>query len=126
MLPSSQTASSAPRTGGGLGGRVRLDFVGADSTTALAVGAVRPGGDVEIVDLADGSLPFTSGAVRVDATLSIPFRGTAIELMEVLELARQGQVRPHVERFPLERVDEAYARLREGSLNGHAVVCPHG
>jgi alcohol dehydrogenase, propanol-preferring len=46
--------------------------------------------------------------------------------MEVLELARQGQVRAHVERFPLERVDEAYARLREGSLNGRAVVCPHG
>ena len=93
---------------------------------ALAVGAVRPGGDVEIVGLADGSLPYTSGAVPVDATLSIPFWGTAIELMEVLELARQGQVRTHVECFPLERVDEAYARLREGSLNGRAVVCPHG
>ena len=75
MLPSSQTTSSAPRTGGGLGGRVRLDFVGADSTMALAVGAVRPGGDVEIVGLADGSLPYTSGAVPVDATLSILFWG---------------------------------------------------
>ena len=32
-----------------------------------------------------------------------------IELMEVLEL-----------------VDVAYARLREESLNGRAVVCPHG
>ena len=42
---------------------------------ALAVGAVRPGGDVEIVGLADGSLPYTSGAVPVDATLSILFWG---------------------------------------------------
>ena len=30
------------------------------------------------------------------------------------------------ERFPLEQVDDAYARLREGSLDGRAVICPNG
>lgn len=49
-----------------------------------------------------------------------------VELMEVLELARQGKIRAHVERFPLDRVEEAYERLREGRLDGRAVIVPHG
>ena len=64
--------------------------------------------------------------VPFDATVSIPYWGTTIELMEVLELARQGIIRAHVERFPLDRVGEAYQRLREGSLDGRAVIVPHG
>jgi propanol-preferring alcohol dehydrogenase len=46
--------------------------------------------------------------------------------MEVLELARAGKVRAHTERFPLERVEDAYGRMRDGSLDGRAVICPHG
>jgi propanol-preferring alcohol dehydrogenase len=47
------------------------------------------------------------------------------ELTKVLELARSGVIRSHVERFPLDRVGEAYERLREGSIDGRAVICPH-
>jgi propanol-preferring alcohol dehydrogenase len=101
-----------------------LDFVGAEGTMALAASSVRMGGDVEIIGLAGGSLPFQFGAVPFDATVSIPYWGTTIELMEVLELARQGAIRAHVERFPLDRVEDAYERMREGSLDGRAVICP--
>jgi propanol-preferring alcohol dehydrogenase len=109
---------------GGLGAEVVLDFVGADATMALAAQSVRMGGDIEIVGLAGGALPFQFGAVPFDVTVSIPYWGTVIELMEVLELARQGVIRAHVERFPLDRVAEAYERMREGSLDGRAVICP--
>jgi propanol-preferring alcohol dehydrogenase len=56
----------------------------------------------------------------------MPYWGTAIELMEVLDLARRGEIRAHVERFPLDRAGEAYERLRQGTLDGRAVICPHG
>ena len=43
----------------------------------------------------------------------------------MLDLARAGKIRAHVERFPLERAAEAYARMRDGSLAGRAVICPN-
>jgi propanol-preferring alcohol dehydrogenase len=55
-----------------------------------------------------------------------PYWGSAVELGEVLDLARAGKIHAHVERFPLERADEAYERMRDGSLNGRAVICPDG
>jgi propanol-preferring alcohol dehydrogenase len=58
--------------------------------------------------------------------LTIPYWGTAVELMEVLNLARAGEIHGHVERFGLDRVEDAYARMREGALDGRAVICPHG
>jgi propanol-preferring alcohol dehydrogenase len=105
---------------------VVLDFVGAEPTMALAAGSVRPGGDVEIVGLAGGVLQYQFGAVPFDVTLSIPYWGTIIELMEVLDLARRGLIRAHVERFTLEQADAAYARMREGTLDGRAVIVPNG
>jgi len=121
-----QSADSIRELTGGLGAQVVLDFVGADATMALAAASVRMGGDVEIVGLAGGILQYQFGAVAFDATISVPYWGTTIELMEVLELARQGGIRAHVERFSLDRVGEAYERLREGSLDGRAVIVPHG
>ena len=58
--------------------------------------------------------------------MTIPYWGTAIELIEVLDLARAGKIRAHVERFPLDDAPRAYERMREGSLDGRAVICPHG
>lgn len=110
----------------GLGAESVLDFVGNDATMALAGQSVRMGGDIAIVGLAGGTLPYTFGAVPFDATLSIPYWGTAIELMEVLDLAREGRIHAHTERFSLDDVEQAYDRLREGSLNGRAVICPNG
>jgi len=126
-LVSDEKAADAIRElTGGLGAEVVLDFVGADATMALAAASVRAGGDIEIVGLAGGTLQCRFGAVPFDATISIPYWGTTVELMEVLELARRGAIRAHVERFPLDRVEEAYQRLREGSLQGRAVIVPHG
>ena len=111
---------------GGLGAQVVLDLVGADATMALAAASVRMGGDIEIVGLAGGVLQYQFGAVAFDATVSIPYWGTTTELIEVLELARQGAIQARVERFPLEQAAEAYQRMRDGSLEGRAVIVPNG
>jgi propanol-preferring alcohol dehydrogenase len=109
---------------GGLGAELVVDFVGADATMALAAAAVRRGGDVAIVGLGGGSLRYALGTLPFDAGLTTPYWGSATELMEVLALARAGLITTHTERFPLERVAEAYDRLRDGTLDGRAVVCP--
>ncbi|HEY2334140.1 MAG TPA: hypothetical protein VGH58_03920 [Solirubrobacterales bacterium] len=45
--------------------------------------------------------------------------------MEVLDLARTGQIGAHVERFSLDRVSDAYEAMRDGKLEGRAAICPH-
>lgn len=109
----------------GLGAELVLDFVGADSTLALAAQVARAEGEIAVVGLAGGTHPVTFGSLPFGCAISIPYWGSTVELMEVLELARQGRIEAHLERFPLDRVAEAYARLREGSLAGRAVITPH-
>jgi propanol-preferring alcohol dehydrogenase len=111
---------------GGAGADLVLDNVGADDTLALASKVVHFKSHLTVVGLAGGSFPFTFGSLPFECSLALPYWGTAVELMEVLDLAQQGKIRPHIERFPLDRVEEAYQRMREGTLDGRAVICPHG
>lgn len=111
---------------GGHGVALVMDFVGADATMALAAATVASGGSVMVVGIAGGTLPLTFGTLPFDASIAHPYWGSRIELVEVLELARSGRIRAHVERFPLVRAADAYRRMREGSLDGRAVITPNG
>ncbi len=111
---------------GGQGAELVLDDVGADETIALASQVSRFEAHVTVVGLAGGKLQFAFGALPFESQLTIPYWGTAVELSEVLDLARSGRIHAHVERFPLDRVEDAYTRMREGTLEGRAVICPHG
>ncbi len=110
----------------GLGAMVVFDCVGSEQTMKLATAVARPGGAVQIIGLAGGMIPFGFGALPFDCSLTIPYWGSVVELMEVLELARAGKIRAHIERFALDHVADAYARLRAGTLQGRAVITPHG
>lgn len=108
----------------GLGAELVLDMVGSDQTLALSVRVVRAAGHLTLVGLAGGSIPFGFFRVPFEASLAAPYWGSVTELVEVLELARRGTIRAHVERFGLGEVEEAYRRLRSGTLRGRAVVVP--
>jgi propanol-preferring alcohol dehydrogenase len=108
----------------GRGAELVIDNVGADDTLALAGAITRFEAHLTVVGLAGGSLQFAFGALPFESQLTIPYWGTAIELIEVLDLARAGKIHPHIERFPLDRVEDAYGRMREGTLDGRAVICP--
>jgi propanol-preferring alcohol dehydrogenase len=110
----------------GLGAELVLDMVGSDDSIALAAAVSRFESHVTIVGLAGGKFEFAFGALPFEAQLTIPYWGTAVELGEVLDLARAGKIRAHVERFGLEQAADAYDRMREGSLEGRAVICPNG
>lgn len=110
----------------GLGAELVVDMVGSDDSIALGAAVSRFQSHVTVVGLAGGKFEFAFGALPFEAQLTIPYWGTAVELEECLELARQGKIHAHVERFPLDRVEDAYAKMREGTLEGRAVICPAG
>ena len=124
--PGASAAEAIRELTGGLGADLVLDNVGAEETIALGAAVARFESHVTVVGLAGGTFQFGFGALPFEAQLTIPYWGTAIELIEVLDLARAGKIRAHVERFPLDDAPRAYERMREGSLDGRAVICPHG
>ncbi|HET7119920.1 MAG TPA: NAD(P)-dependent alcohol dehydrogenase [Solirubrobacterales bacterium] len=111
---------------GGKGAELVVDMVGSDDTVALAAAVAKFEAHLTIVGLAGGKFEFAFGALPFEAQLCIPYWGTAVELEECLELARQGKIRAHVERFELDDAPRAYEKMRAGELDGRAVICPHG
>jgi alcohol dehydrogenase, propanol-preferring len=110
----------------GKGAELVVDMVGSDDSIALAAAVAKFEADLTIVGLAGGKFEFAFGALPFEAQLCIPYWGSAVELEECLELARQGKIRAHVERFELDEAPRAYEKMRSGELEGRAVICPHG
>lgn len=108
----------------GLGADVVIDFVGSDDTLALATAAARMMGDLSIVGIAGGSMPVSFGLVPHELAIQTSYWGTRPELVEVLELAASGRVRPKITTFGLETAIDAYRAMREGKLEGRAVIVP--
>src|SRR4051794_7066120 len=111
---------------GGRGAALVLDCVGSDSTLALNAKIVANGGAVMVIGVAGGTLTYQFNALPSDASLAHPYWGSAIELAEGIELARAGRITAPAEPFALERVEDASARMRGGTLAGRAVITPHG
>jgi propanol-preferring alcohol dehydrogenase len=110
----------------GRGVSASFDFVGTDETLALAIGATRSLGKVSQIGLAGGGarmkvLENSRFEVQFEATLW----GTIKELREVIALAETGQLTSiPIERAPLERINDVYARLKRGEVEGRAVITP--
>jgi propanol-preferring alcohol dehydrogenase len=111
---------------GGHGVNATFDFVGTDSSLALAVGATRALGKVSQIGLAGGTarmkvLENTRFEVAFEATLW----DTIKELREVIALAEIGRLRPiPMELVPLDDINEVYARVKRGTVRGRVVIRP--
>src|SRR4051812_15307301 len=105
---------------------VVLDMVGANSTLVLAAKMVRAEGRVVIVGLAGGELPVTFFNVPHGVSIATSHGGSIPELMELVALAQNGDIRVEVETFPLAQAPEVYAKLRRGEVRGRAVIVPAG
>ncbi|MGW2642271.1 NAD(P)-dependent alcohol dehydrogenase [Streptomyces sp. NPDC001348] len=127
LLCDAEAAGRIRKLTGGAGAEVVLDFVGVRSTLDVAAASVAVEGDVTIVGIGGGTLAVGfGGGLPFEVSASFPYWGSRGELMEVLELARQGLVSSHVETFSLEEAPSAYERLHAGGVNGRAVVLPQG
>ncbi|MEU8167531.1 NAD(P)-dependent alcohol dehydrogenase [Micromonospora sp. NPDC049004] len=109
---------------GGRGADVVLDFVGADPTLKLGAAVVRTVGDLTVVGLGGGTLPVSFFAVPYEASIQTTYWGSRPELGEVLELGARGLVRPKITTFGLDQAMDAYRRMRDGTLEGRAVIVP--
>lgn len=108
----------------GKGADAVFDFVGAQATIDIARESVALDGVIQIVGIGGGLLPTGFFSTPFGASVRAPYWGSRSELMEVLDLARTGQVRVHTERFALEDAPAAYERLRAGTILGRAIVVP--
>lgn len=110
-----------------LGGRPAVavfDFVGCDSTLALAARVVAPQGDVVVAGLGGGTLRLPLLSLPPEARISSVRGGSRRELEEVVALARTGQLRMRAQRFQLDRVNDAITALRAGWVSNRAVIVP--
>lgn len=122
-----QTAAAGQAVGDltdGRGADLVLDLVGSDDTLAVAAKIGRPLGHLTLVGMGMGTLPVNFFTLPYECSLATTYWGSVPELIEVIELARAGKIRARVERFPLDRVEEAYHRMRDGELRGRAVIVP--
>jgi propanol-preferring alcohol dehydrogenase len=109
---------------GGVGAMLVLDFVGVDATMKLAADLLAVGGHATLVGIAGGTFPMAFGSVPMECSVSMNCWGSLPELQEVVALARTGHLEVDVEAVPLDDAIGAYSRLRDGLVNGRAVVVP--
>ncbi|WP_128376338.1 NAD(P)-dependent alcohol dehydrogenase [Streptomyces cavernae] len=127
LLSDDGAADAIRELTGGNGAEVVLDFVAVPATLAVASASVASDGDVTVVGIGGGTLAVGfGGGLPFGVSASAPYWGSRVELVEVVELARQGLVVSHVETFSLDEAPLAYERLHAGEIGGRAVVLPHG
>lgn len=118
-------AAAVREATGGRGADVVLDCVGSDATLATAAACTRALGDLTLVGIAGGTLPFGFFNLPYEMSVQSVYWGTRPELVEVLELGARGLLQPLVTSYPLERAPEAYRALAAGEVSGRAVIIPN-
>jgi propanol-preferring alcohol dehydrogenase len=111
---------------GGRGVDAAFDFVGATPTIKTAQASIAIKGRLTVVGIAGGTADWSFFTNPYEAAITNTYWGTIEELFEVVDMYRQGQITPEVERFPMDDALEAYQRLEAGEVSGRAVVVPHG
>jgi alcohol dehydrogenase, propanol-preferring len=108
----------------GRGADLVLDVVGVDATLALGAAVTRPLGQLTILGIGGGSLPVGFFTIGYEVSVATTYWGSLPELDEVLALAREGMITPHVQRFSLDEAPTVYERLAAGDIDGRAVIVP--
>jgi propanol-preferring alcohol dehydrogenase len=105
------------------GAHVALNTSDALEPLAAIVPAMAKQGAVVLVAGAGGPLPITPeilGSLQLRVIGS--FFGSAQDMRDLLALADRHAIRPQIERYPLERVNAALARLRANGVRYRAVI----
>ena len=90
VLAGDSGAQEVQRATGGRGADLVLDCVGSDDTLALAAASARTMGDITLIGVVGGTLPFRFGHPANEVSVQSVYWGSRSELVEVLELAARG------------------------------------
>ncbi len=101
-----------------------IDFVGAHATAEFGVAAIRKSGTYVVVGLFGGDITISLPLLVLRAiSLRGSYVGNLIELRELIELVKQGRVRPMpVETMPMNQANAALDKLRSGKVKGRLVL----
>jgi len=124
LQPDEKTVKTIREMTNGHGADVVLDFVGAESTLKLAMASARTLGDVTLVGIAGGAIPFSFFSQGYEVSLQTTYWGSRPELVEVLNLASRGLIHSEHTRYSLADAAEAYVDLAAGNVRGRAVIVP--
>jgi propanol-preferring alcohol dehydrogenase len=106
------------------GAALVLDCAGVQPTFDLGARIAGRNSAWTIVGLGGGHHDFHHGSTPYGCTLSIPYWGTRLELMDVIAMATDGRIHAEVTEFPLDQAVDVYSRLRAGQITGRAVLVP--
>jgi NAD+-dependent secondary alcohol dehydrogenase Adh1 len=108
---------------GGRGAHAVLDFVAEGDVPGQAMAMLRPGGTYFVVGYG-GTLEVPTMEFLTEKRVIGNVGGTSAELTELMALADRGKVRLETVYYPLDRINEAIADLRDVRVRGRAVVIP--
>ncbi|MEV8150933.1 NAD(P)-dependent alcohol dehydrogenase [Arthrobacter sp. NPDC080073] len=126
VLSHSGTEGAILELTAGRGADAVFDFVGSETTAALAGAIAATEGEISMIGLSGGAVEVGVQTTRPDVTVRAPYWGSRAELFEVLELARSGQIKVHVEAFGMNDAAHAYELIASGEVLGRVVVVPGG
>jgi propanol-preferring alcohol dehydrogenase len=109
---------------GSRGAGLVLDCVGVQPTIDLGAKLLGRNCMWTIVGLGGGQHNFRHGSTPYGCSVSIPYWGSRVELMEVIALARDGRIHAETTVFPLEKAVDVYDLLKAGEITGRAVLVP--
>ncbi|HEY8518893.1 MAG TPA: NAD(P)-dependent alcohol dehydrogenase [Gammaproteobacteria bacterium] len=101
-----------------------LDCIGVQATVDLGARLLGRNSVWTIVGLGGGRHDFRHGSTPYGTSLSIPYWGSRVELMEVIAMAREGRIHAETTEFPLAQAPEVYEKLKAGQIRGRAVLVP--
>ncbi len=110
-------------TGGG-GADIVIDNVGSKESVAQSISAVKKGGRIVMLGESDDTIPLSTFQLCTNEFEVIGSRsGGRQDTVEALELVAAGVVTPYVsDKFPLDRVNDAFRRIQDGKVLGRAVI----
>jgi propanol-preferring alcohol dehydrogenase len=110
---------------GNRGATLVLDCVGVQPTIDLGARLLRRNSVWTIVGLGGGHHDFHHGSTPYGTSMSIPYWGSRVELMEVIAMARKGRIHADITEFPLNQAVDVYGKLKKGQITGRAVLVPN-
>ena len=121
-----EAAEQIQKITGPRGAGLVLDCVGVQPTVDLGAKLLGRNCVWTIVGLGGGRHDFHHGSTPYGCSVSIPYWGSRVELMEVIAMARDGRIHAETTDFPLEQAVEVYDKLKAGQIRGRAVLIPDG
>lgn len=120
----SDAAERIQQITGPKGAGLVLDCVGVQPTLDLGAKLLGRNSIWTIVGLGGGHHDFHHGSTPYGTSMSIPYWGSRVELMEVVAMARDARIHAETTEFPLTQAVEVYAKLKAGQITGRAVLVP--